>query len=152
MEEKDMIISNITEEDNKWAEKAIRLENKIADIPPRDKVLKVENLKLKDESYMLKTENLKLVNDLKIECVFDNEKKKAWEKKAISTKIAQEVEHYAKRFVPQRRGLGYDNALSSQGVPNNVPMVVPQASACKETQGTSAVHPDKKMQDVYSKL
>ena len=37
---------------------------------------------------MLKIENLKLVNDFKVVCVSDDEKKKAWEKEAISTKIA----------------------------------------------------------------
>ena len=88
MKEKDMIISNITKENNKWAEKAIRLESQIADVPPRDKTLKAENLKLKDKICMLKTENLKLVNDLKAACVSNDEKKKAWEKEAISTKIA----------------------------------------------------------------
>ena len=138
-EEKDMIISNIIEENNKWAEKATRLESQIADVPPRDKTLKVENLKLQDEICMLKTENLKLVNDLKAACISNDEKKKAWEKDAISTKIAKEAEHYAKRFMLQRMGQGYDNAPSSHGVPNNVPIVVPQATACKGTQGTSAV-------------
>ena len=109
-------------------------------------------MKLKDEICILKTENLKLINDLKAAYVANDEKKKAWEKEAISINIAQEAEHYAKRFVPQRWGLGYDNAPSSQVVPTNVPTVVSQASIGKRTQGTSAVYPDKKMQDLYSKL
>ena len=124
MEEKDMIISNITKENNKWAENAIRLESQIADVPPRDKILKAENLKLKDKICMLKTKNLKLVNDLKVACVSDDEKKKAWEKEAISTKIAQETEHYAKRFVPQRKRLGYNGSQSQEGL-YNIPKVAP---------------------------
>ena len=41
-----MIISNITEGNNKWAEKATRLESQIDDVPPRDEAFKGENLKL----------------------------------------------------------------------------------------------------------
>ena len=74
---------------------------------------------------MLKTENLKLANDLKAACVSDDEKKRAWEKDAIKVKIAQEAEHYAKRFVPQRKGLGYNNESQSQGGSYNIPKVAP---------------------------
>ena len=48
MKEKDTMISNITEENNKWAEKATRLESQMANVPPRDKNLKIENVKLKE--------------------------------------------------------------------------------------------------------
>ena len=92
------------------------------------------------------------MNDLKVACVFDVEKKKAWKKEAISIKLAQETEYYAKRFVPQCKGLVYNIASSSQSVPNNIPFVGLQASSCEETQGTSAVRPDKKMQNIYNKL
>ena len=37
-------------------------------------------------------------------------------------------------------------------MPNNVPIVAPQVSACKRPQGTSAIHLDKYMQDLYHKL
>ena len=76
MDEKDMIIRDITEENNKWAAKEIRLEKQIANVHPRDVALKAENLKLKEDIYMFKTENLKLVNDLKVVCVSDDEKKR----------------------------------------------------------------------------
>ena len=99
---------------------------------------------------MLKTKNLKLADDLKAACNSDVEKKKAWEKEFITKKIAQEASNYATRFVPQRKGLGYDNAFSSKSVPSNVP--IQQDHACKEIGGTSAVHPDKKMQKLYVKL
>ena len=57
-------------------------------------------------------------------------KKRVWEQEAIRTRIALEVEQYAKRFVPQRRGLGYNPVSKNQGVPNNVPIVAPQVSTC----------------------
>ena len=101
---------------------------------------------------MLKNENLKLVNDLKDACVSDVEKQKSWENEAISIKLAQKAEYYGKRVVPQRKGLRYNIASSSQSVPNNVPAMGLQASACEETQGTSIVHPDKKMQNLYNNL
>ena len=49
MEEKDMIISDITEENNKWAAKALRLESQVTDVHPRNVVLKTKNLKLKEK-------------------------------------------------------------------------------------------------------
>ena len=100
------------------------------DVHLRDVALKTENLKLKEEICMLKTENLKLVNDLKSACVSDVEKKRVWEQEAIKTRIALEAEQYAKSFVHQRRGLGYNHASKSQGVSNNVPIVAPQVSTC----------------------
>ena len=100
---------------------------------------------------MLKTENLKLTNDLK--AVFNSDikkKKKVCEKEIIDKKIAQEASNYATRFVPQSKGLWYDNASSSKGVSYNVP--IQQDHACKETEGTSDVHLDKNMQNLYNKL
>ena len=91
MEKKDMIISNITEENDKWVEKAIRLESQIANVPSRDKTLKAKNLKSKDEICMLKTENLKLVIDLKDACVSDNEKKKAWKKRLYILRLHKKL-------------------------------------------------------------
>ena len=79
---------------------------------------------------MLKTKNLKLVNDLKAACVSDVENKRVWKQEAIRTRIAIEAEQYAKRFVPQQSGLGYNHASKSQGVSNNVPIVAPQVSTC----------------------
>ena len=54
------------------------------------------------------------------------------------------------RFVPQRKWLGYDNISLSKDVSYNVP--IQQDHVCKETEGTSVVHPDKKMQNLYNKL
>ena len=99
---------------------------------------------------MLKTKNLKLANDLKAACNSDFEKKNVWEKEIIATKIAQEASNYATRFEPQLKGLGYDIASSSKGVSYNVP--IQQDYACKETEETSAMHPDKKIQNLYNKL
>ena len=86
---------------------------------------------------MLKTENLKLVNDLKIACIFDVEKKKAWEKEAIKAKVLLDVDHYKMRFVPQKRGFGYGLATTSPSAPHNVPNVVPRVSTCNGPLGTS---------------
>ena len=76
MNEKDMIKRDITEENNKWAAKAMKLEKHMSDVHPRDATLKDENLKPKEEIYMFKTEYLKLMNDLKVVYVSDDEKKK----------------------------------------------------------------------------
>ena len=121
----------------------------MADVPTRDTCIEYENLKLKEEITMLKTENLKLANDLKIASIFDVEKKKTWEKEA---KIALEIEHGKTRLVPQQRGLGYGHASMNQSVLYNVPNVVPQVSTCNGPLGTLKVHPDKKMQVSYQKL
>ena len=59
------------DECNKWAKKATRLASRVANVPTRDTCLEFENLKLKEEISMLKTENLKLANDLKIACISD---------------------------------------------------------------------------------
>ena len=99
---------------------------------------------------MLKIENLKLADDIKTACNSDIEKKKAWEKEFITKKIVQEASNYATRFVPQHKGLGYDNVSSSKSVPSNI--AIQQDHTCKEIGGTSAVHPNKKMQKLYVKL
>ena len=52
------------DECNKWSKKATRLMSRVADVPTRDTDLESENLKLKEEISMIKTENLKLANDL----------------------------------------------------------------------------------------
>ena len=56
--------NDMQDECNKWAKKATRLTSRVADVPTRDTGLESENLKLKQEISMLKTENLKLANDL----------------------------------------------------------------------------------------
>ena len=64
------------DECNKWAKKATTLASRVADVPTRDTGLESENLKLKEEISMLKTEILKLANDLKIACISNDEKKR----------------------------------------------------------------------------
>ena len=99
IELRNQAFKDMQDECNKWAKKATRLVNRVTDVPTRDTCIESENLKLKEEISMLKTENLKLTNDLKIVCISDDEKKRIWEQEAITTKIVFKAEHYAKRWV-----------------------------------------------------